>query len=45
MAPFVRSAVICLIIEIVLMIAVLLVIRAVLKKKNADKFAEIAAVK
>ena len=45
MAPFIRSAVICLIIEIVLMIAVLLVIRAVLKKKNADKFAEMAAVK
>ena len=45
MAPFIRSAVICLIIEIVLMIAVLLVIRAVTSKKNAAKIAEIAAVK
>ena len=45
MAPFVRSAVICLIIEIVLMIAVLLVIRAVTSKKNAAKIAEIAAAK
>ena len=45
MAPFIRSWIICLIIEIVLMIAVLLVIRAVTSKKNADKFAEIAAVK
>ena len=45
MAPFVRSAVICLIIEIVLMIAVLLVIRAVVSKKNAAKIAEMAAVK
>jgi len=45
MAPFVRSAVICLIIEIVLMIAVLLVIRAVTSKKNAAKIAEMAAVK
>ena len=45
MAPFIRSAVICLIIEIVLMIAVLLVIRAVVSKKNAAKMAEIAAVK
>ena len=45
MAPFIRSAVICLIIEIVLMIVVLLVIRAVTSKKNAAKIAEIAAVK
>ena len=45
MAPFIRSAVICLIIEIVLMIAVLLVIRAVTSKKNAAKIAEIAAAK
>ena len=45
MAPFIRSAAICLIIEIVLMIAVLFVIRAVVSKKNADKFAEMAAVK
>ena len=45
MAPFVRSAVICLIIEIVLMIVVLLVIRAIVSKKNAAKIAEIAAVK
>ena len=45
MAPFIRSAVICLIIEIVLMIAVLLVIRAVTSKKNAAKIAEMVAVK
>ena len=45
MAPFVRSAVICLIIEIVLMIAVLLVIRAIVSKKNAAKIAEMAAAK
>ena len=45
MAPFIRSWIVCLLIEIVLMIAVLLVIRAVTSKKNADKFAEIAAVK
>ena len=45
MAPFIRSAVICLIIEIVLMIAVLLVIRAIVSKKNAAKIAEIAAAK
>ena len=45
MAPFIRSAVICLIIEIVLMIAVLLVIRAITSKKNAAKIAEIAAAK
>ena len=45
MAPFIRSAVICLIIEIVLMIAVLLVIRAITSKKNAAKIAEVAAAK
>ncbi len=45
MAPFIRSWIICLIIEIVLMIVVLLVIRAITSKKNADKFAEIATVK
>ncbi len=45
MAPFIRSAAICLIIEIVLMIAVLFVIRAIVNKKNADKFAEMAAAK
>ncbi|MBR5572349.1 MAG: Na+/H+ antiporter NhaC family protein, partial [Oscillospiraceae bacterium] len=45
LAPFIRSAVVCLIIEIVLMIAVLFVIRAIVAKKNADKFAEMAAAK
>ena len=45
MAPFIRSWIVCLLIEIVLMIVVLLVIRAITSKKNADKFAEIAAVK
>ena len=45
MAPFIRSWIVCLLIEIVLMIAVLLVIRAIVSKKNAAKMAEIAAVK
>ena len=45
MAPFIRSWIVCLLIEIVLMIVVLLVIRAVTSKKNAAKMAEIAAVK
>jgi Na+/H+ antiporter NhaC len=45
LAPFVRSAVIMLIIEIVLMIAVLFVIRAIVSKKNAAKIAEMAAAK
>ena len=45
MAPFIRSWIVCLLIEIVLMIVVLLVIRAITSKKNADKFAEIATVK
>ena len=45
MAPFIRSWIVCLLIEIVLMIAVLLVIRAIVAKKNAAKMAEIAAVK
>ena len=45
MAPFIRSWIVCLLIEIVLMIAVLLVIRAIVAKKNAAKIAEIAAVK
>ena len=45
MAPFIRSWIVCLLIEIVLMIVVLLVIRAVVSKKNAAKMAEIAAVK
>ena len=45
MAPFIRSWIVCLLIEIVLMIVVLLVIRAIVSKKNAAKMAEIAAVK
>ena len=45
MAPFIRSWIVCLLIEIVLMIVVLLVIRAIVSKKNAAKIAEIAAVK
>ena len=45
LAPFIRSWAICLLIEIVLMVVVLLVIRAIVAKKNADKFAEIAAAK
>ena len=44
-AGFVQNVVVCLIIAIVLMIATLLVIKAIVSKKNADKIAEIAAVK
>ena len=44
-AGFVQNVVVCLIIAIVLMIATLLVIKAIVSKKNAAKFAEIAAVK
>ena len=44
-AGFVQNVVVCLIIAIVLMIATLLVIKAIVSKKQADKIAEIAAVK
>jgi len=44
-AGFVQNVVVCLIIAIVLMIATLLVIKAIVSKKNAAKLAEIAAVK
>ena len=44
-AGFVQNVVVCLIIAIVLMIATLLVIKAIVSKKNAAKFAEIAAAK
>ena len=44
-AGFVQNVVVCLIIAIVLMIATLLVIKAIVSKKNAAKIAEIAAVK
>ena len=44
-AGFVQNVVVCLIIAIVLMIATLLVIKAIVSKKNADKIAEMAAVK
>ena len=44
-AGFVQNVVVCLIIAIVLMIATLLVIKAIVSKKNAAKFAEITAAK
>ena len=44
-AGFVQNVVVCLIIAIVLMIATLLVIKAIVSKKNAAKLAEIAAAK
>ncbi len=42
MAPFIKVWYVCLAIEVVLMIAVLLVIKAVVSKKNAGIFAEMA---
>jgi len=42
MAPFVKNAIICLAIEVALMIIVLLVIKAVVSKKKAGIFAEMA---
>jgi Na+/H+ antiporter NhaC len=42
LAPFVKNAIVCLAIEVVLMIVVLLVIKAVVSKKNAGIFAEMA---
>ncbi len=45
LAGLIQNAIICLAIACVLMVATLLVIRAIVTKKNADKFAAIASAK